>query len=78
MPVVAHPLAFDQKGSTARLIHHRLGERMQLRQSALNAQVARMLSDHNLKNRLDAIAQTVPAAGGITRAIEIIEAALAG
>jgi zeaxanthin glucosyltransferase len=73
VPVLAHPIAFDQKGSTARLIHHRLGERMETRQSALNAQVARMLRDVALKARVAAVARTVPDGGGADRAVSLIE-----
>ena len=76
VPVLARPIAFDQQGATARLIHYRLGERMQPRQSALNRQVARMLGDAELRKRVQALGATVPGAGGTARAVDIIEAAL--
>ena len=75
VPLLVRPIAFDQKGSTARLIHHRLGERMGRGQKALNAQVKRMLGDAALKQRLRAITGDFAVSGGTARAVELIEAA---
>lgn len=74
VPVLARPIAFDQKGAAARLVHHGLGERMESRQAALNAQVSRMLGDASLRRRVQALATAVPTAGGTARAVDIIEA----
>ncbi len=76
VPVLARPIAFDQKGAAARLVHHGVGERMAKGQKGLDAQVARMLADAGMRQRVQALAQTVPSAGGTARAVEIIEAAL--
>jgi zeaxanthin glucosyltransferase len=76
VPVLARPIAFDQKGTAARLVHHGLGERMAKGQRALDQQVARMLGDTALRERARALGSTVSAAGGTERAVQLIEQAL--
>ncbi|CAA9505198.1 MAG: hypothetical protein AVDCRST_MAG31-540 [uncultured Sphingomonas sp.] len=74
VPLLVRPVAFDQKGNAARIVHHRLGERMDLRQ--LPEQIGRLTADGGYRRRAGALAQEIAAAGGRTRAADLVEAAL--
>lgn len=74
VPLLVRPVAFDQKGNAARIVHHRLGERMDLRR--LPEQIGRLVADGGYRHRAGALAQEIAAAGGRTRAADIVEAAL--
>jgi zeaxanthin glucosyltransferase len=74
VPLLVRPVAFDQKGNTARILHHRLGERLSRRH--LVGQVRRMLDDRSYAERAEVLAREIAAAGGRTRAADIVEAAL--
>lgn len=78
VPQIVRPIAFDQKGSTARLLTHGLGERMAplWNAPALADQIRRLLFDTELKARCRTAAQEVAAAGGVTRAADLVEAVL--
>jgi zeaxanthin glucosyltransferase len=78
VPQIVRPIAFDQKGATARLLTRGLGERMAAlwNRRALAAQVARVLGGRAMRERCRAAAAEVRAAGGVTRAADIVEAAL--
>lgn len=74
VPLLVRPVAFDQKGNAARIVHNRLGERMDLRR--LPEQIGRLLADEEYRRRARALAQEIAAAGGRTRGADLVEAAL--
>ncbi|URD61291.1 hypothetical protein M8312_01890 [Sphingomonas sp. KRR8] len=74
VPLLVQPFAFDQKGNLARVLHHGLGERLATRD--LSAQIRRLLADDHTRVRCHGIAQQIAAAGGTSRAADIIETAL--
>jgi zeaxanthin glucosyltransferase len=78
VPQIVRPIAFDQKGATARLLTRGLGERMApLRNGrAMAEQVERVLGNSAMRERCRAAAAEVASAGGVTRAADIVEAAL--
>jgi len=78
IPQIVRPIAFDQKGATARLLTRGLGERMAplWNHHAMAEQVRRVLGDQAMRGRCRAVAGEVAAAGGVTRAADIVEAAL--
>lgn len=78
VPLVVRPVAFDQPGNLARIVHHGLGERMAplSRPDLLTAQVQRMLSDVGCKHRAGGMAAEIGLAGGRTVAADIVDAAL--
>lgn len=78
VPLLVKPFAFDQKGNSARIVHHRLGERLvsTWRTGALAAQVHRLLSDPRPREAAAGIAAEIARAGGTRRAADILEAAL--
>lgn len=78
VPLVVRPVAFDQPGNLARIVHHGLGERMApiTRPDLLAAQVRRMLSDGTCRRNARRMAEEIATAGGRSRAADLIEAAL--
>ena len=78
VPQIVRPIAFDQKGATARLLTHGLGERMAplWNARALVEQCRRVLDDSAMRRRCALAADEVAEAGGVTRAADIVEAAL--
>jgi len=78
LPQIVRPIAFDQKGATARLLSRGLGERMAplWNSRALAEQIRRVLVDRGMRERCRAAAVEVAAAGGVGRAADIVEAAL--
>ena len=78
VPLVVRPVAFDQPGNLARIVHHSLGERMAPidRPDLLAAQVRRMLADQGCKRNARRIAEEIAGAGGCTRAADLVEAVL--
>lgn len=78
VPLIVRPVAFDQPGNLARVVHHGLGERMAplARPDLLATQVRRMLADEGCRRRARRIAEEIAAAGGRTRAADLVEAAL--
>ena len=78
VPLVVRPVAFDQPGNLARIVHHGLGERMApiTRPDLLSAQVSRMLADDGCKQNARRMAEEIATAGGRTRAADLVEAAL--
>jgi zeaxanthin glucosyltransferase len=78
-PILALPIAFDQPGTAARVVHAGIGLKASAR-FAGSAQIAtllrRLLSEDRFGARLEAMAPDVEAAGGTVRAADIIEAAL--
>lgn len=76
VPLLVRPVAFDQKGNTARILHHRLGERLKRR--GLGQQIRRMIEDRNYADRALALAREIADAGGRVRAADIVERAISG
>ncbi len=75
VPLLVRPVAFDQKGNLARILHHQLGERLASPRT-LAAQLRRVLNDSTYRERAAAIANEIAEAGGRERAADIAEAAL--
>lgn len=80
-PILALPIAFDQPGTAARIVHAGIGLKASARLAG-SAQLARLLrrllEENSFRTRLDALAGSVAGAGGTPRAADIIEAALPG
>jgi zeaxanthin glucosyltransferase len=78
VPMVVRPIAFDQKGATARILFHGIGERMApLRDSrALARQIARFRSERSYRERLGFLSAEVSEAGGTVRAADLIDEVL--
>lgn len=80
-PILALPIAFDQPGTAARVVHTGIGLKASARLSG-SAQLARLLrrllDEDGFRTRLDAMGESVASAGGTVRAADIIEAALQG
>jgi zeaxanthin glucosyltransferase len=74
VPLLVRPVAFDQKGNAARVVHHRLGERLDLR--SLPRQIRRVLDNPGYAERAKLLAREIAQAGGRIRAADIVEAAL--
>ncbi|MCC2956520.1 glycosyltransferase [Massilia sp. IC2-477] len=78
-PILALPIAFDQPGAAARVVHAGIG----LKASAhfagsgqMTRLLRRLLIEEGFATRLDALSSSVAQAGGTLRAADIIEAAL--
>ncbi|CAN7495505.1 glycosyltransferase [Massilia sp. LjRoot122] len=78
-PILALPIAFDQPGTAARVVHAGVGLKASAR-FAGSAQLAsllqRLLREGAFADRLEALSGSVISAGGTPRAADIIEAAL--
>lgn len=79
-PILALPIAFDQPGTAARVVHAGVGLKASARLSN-SAQLAkllrRLLIEDRFATRLAALSGSVAQAGGTRRAADIIETALA-
>jgi len=75
VPLLVQPFAFDQKGNAARVVHHKLGERLRPRE--LVTQIQRLLADQETKRRCLNVADEIAAAGGTRRAADLVERELA-
>lgn len=78
-PILALPIAFDQPGAAARIVHAGIGLKASPHFSSsshLAAQLRRLLDGASFGARLDALAGSVAASGGAQRAADLIEAAL--
>lgn len=79
VPLLVRPVAFDQKGNLARILHHRLGEELAppWRGQALARQIARVIEDSGSRQRCAALAEEIAGAVGRARAANLAERALA-
>jgi len=80
VPMLAIPLAFDQPGVAARIVHHGVGERLSpvfLRAGPIEAALRRLIADPAYRSRAEAIGADIAHAGGVTLAAEIIMEAVA-
>jgi UDP:flavonoid glycosyltransferase YjiC (YdhE family) len=78
-PILALPIAFDQPGAAARIVHAGVGLKASPRfsgSSHLAAQLRRLLGESGFAARLEALSPSVAAGGGAPRAADIVEAAL--
>jgi MGT family glycosyltransferase len=78
-PILALPIAFDQPGTAARVVHAGLGLKASARfagSTQLRKLLERLLTESSFAMRLDALSGAVASAGGTVRAADIIEAAL--
>lgn len=80
-PMLALPIAFDQPGVAARIVHAGVGVRVQpafATPAALRRALRRLLDDPAYFRRARELGNDVRAAGGVVRAADLIEAALQG
>ena len=78
-PILALPIAFDQPGAAARIVHAGVGLRASARftsAAALGRQLGRLLEEPGFRERSVQLAHSVRSAGGTPRAADIVEAAL--
>ena len=79
VPMIVRPIAFDQKGTTARIVARGIGERMAplWNRRALSSQVTRLLTDSAYAKRLEPLSRDLRSAGGTARAADIVQSVLA-
>lgn len=78
-PILALPIAFDQPGAAARIVHAGIGLKASPHFSGsahLAAQLRRLLDENSFATRLDALAGSVAASGGAPHAADLVEGAL--
>ncbi|SFC56170.1 glycosyltransferase [Massilia yuzhufengensis] len=78
-PILALPIAFDQPGAAARVVHAGIGLKASPRfagSATLRGQLARLLGESSFATRLEAMSSSVETAGGAARAASIVESAL--
>lgn len=81
VPMVAIPLAFEQPATAARLAHHGAARVVPAREAwreTLRAALAAVLENPAYRRALERPAAQIAAAGGVRRAADLVEAALAG
>jgi zeaxanthin glucosyltransferase len=79
-PLLALPIAFDQPGVSARIVHHGVGLRMSRRfvtSDKMKTAISTLLSDTGYAERARKVGASIAAAGGLTKAVTIIEAVVA-
>lgn len=80
-PILALPIAFDQPGAAARVVHAGIGLKASARfagSGQLARLLRRLLTEERFANGLEALSGSVAQAGGTLRAADIVEAALQG
>ncbi|MCK8779794.1 hypothetical protein M0654_07315 [Rhizobium sp. NTR19] len=80
-PMIALPIAFDQPGVSARIVHHRVGLRLSpqfLTTAKMKQAIQTLLSDPTYSEKAKAMGQSIAAAGGLRKAIDIIESTVSG
>jgi zeaxanthin glucosyltransferase len=78
-PLLALPIAFDQPGISARIIHHGVGLRLSphfVTAAKIKNAIETLLGDPGYADRAREVGRSVAAAGGLDRAIEITETAV--
>lgn len=78
-PMLALPIAFDQPGVAARVVHAGVGVRLHpglATRAALRRELRRLLDDGSYARRARELGEDVRAAGGVARAADLVEAAL--
>ncbi|MGE7368753.1 glycosyltransferase [Neorhizobium sp. NPDC001467] len=80
VPLIALPIAFDQPGVAARIVHHGVGVRLSatlLTAARMKAAIRTVLSQRSYTDRATQIGRSIAEAGGLNRAADIIENVLA-
>nr|WP_194304031.1 glycosyltransferase [Chthonobacter albigriseus] len=75
VPVLAIPIAFDQPGAAARIVHHGVGLRLSKRRLKVDAvadALTRLIDEPTFRDQARSFAPEVAAAGGAARAAEIV------
>ncbi|MFP5077997.1 glycosyltransferase [Rhizobium sp. YIM 134829] len=75
-PVLALPIAFDQPGLGARIVHHGVGLRLSphlLTERAMKAAITRLLGDPAYATRAWEVGRTIAGTGGLQAAVSLIE-----
>ncbi|MBP0614838.1 glycosyltransferase [Jiella mangrovi] len=78
-PMLAIPMAFDQPGIAARIVHHGVGERLtrgHLSVRNIARCLERLLTQASFRDNARRIGRDIAISGGVTLAADIIEAAL--
>lgn len=78
-PMLAIPIAFDQPGTAARIVHHGVGLRLSkrgLRVGAVAHALCRLMEEPSFWKAIHRIRGSVAAAGGAARAAEIVLSAV--
>ena len=81
VPMLAIPIAFDQPGIAARIVHHGVGERLSrvlVSPGRVKASLARLLVEASFRDRARAIGRDIAASGGVALAADIVEEAVLG
>ncbi|WP_300974368.1 nucleotide disphospho-sugar-binding domain-containing protein [Sphingomonas sp. LHG3406-1] len=78
VPLLVRPVAFDQPGNLARIRHHGLGEELasMRRPARIAQQIRRLVGDEGVRERCAAVARALDAAGGASRAADVVETVL--
>ena len=79
VPVLALPIAFDQRGVAARIVHHGVGESVRYDRASvpvLRDKLARLLNGEAYRRPITSIRRQIETAGGLSLAAELIERAL--
>ena len=80
VPVLALPIAFDQRGVAARVVHHGVGEAVRHDRasvSALRSRLRMLIEDDGYRTRIAPIRRQIETAGGLGAAADLLERALA-
>jgi MGT family glycosyltransferase len=78
-PILALPIAFDQPGAAARILHAGVGLRASPRlagAATIERQLRRLIGEPQFGHRLETLAHKLAQAGGAPRAADIVETAL--
>lgn len=79
VPLLALPIAFDQPGVAARIVHHGLGERLahwRASPARLHGLITKILNDPAYRANMRAQTGALRSAGGVQAAADLIEAAV--
>jgi zeaxanthin glucosyltransferase len=79
-PLLALPIAFDQPGVSARILHHGVGLRLSprfLTVDRMKNAISELLSDSRYAERARNVGESIAVAGGVQKAVSLIEATLA-
>jgi zeaxanthin glucosyltransferase len=81
VPMLAIPIAFDQPGIAARIVHHGVGERisrMLVSPKRVKASLARLLPEASVRDKARAIGRDIATSGGVVLAADIVEDVILG
>ncbi|MFN7024490.1 MAG: glycosyltransferase [Pseudorhizobium sp.] len=78
-PLLVLPIAFDQPGVSARVLHHDVGLRLSphyVTGAKMKKAIMALLADQGYVDRAREVGRSIAAAGGLQKAVDIIEAAV--